>query len=498
MSQQQSVIKKIKSTGPMRQLMGEYFKELDEAAKTGSAKVAWCTSVGPAELLRAFGFLVYFPENHGALLGSSRMAADLIPAANAVGYSPDICSYLTSDIGSYLSKKTPLTKAFGMEGVPKPTCWSTTPTSAATCRTGSPSTSASSSVPLIGIETPRSVGELTDDIVQATRRPAPGAGARRWRRSPARKLDMDRLQEVTASSYRCTLLWKKVLRLAEQRPSPLTFFDGTIHMGPAVVLRGDERAEQYYETLIAELEERIAEGVGAVDGESLRFYWEGMPVWGKLRENAETFAGHQACVVASTYCNSWIFEDLSHDDPFEGMARAYTELFIVRSERFKEQYLESMVRDYGIDGIIYHDCQDLPQQLQQPLRPARAAERQARRALRGDQRRPERPAPLLGGAGADPVRGAGRAVAGAIVESCRTARVLRRGRGSVRHQARPHRRRGRDAGPGRAALRGRLRGHRRGLPGRGAGAGRRRAGGRGPRPSPPATGGTTSISATVR
>ncbi len=37
------------------------------------------------------------------MLGASRMAADLIPAANAVGYSPDICSYLTSDIGSYLN-----------------------------------------------------------------------------------------------------------------------------------------------------------------------------------------------------------------------------------------------------------------------------------------------------------------------------------------------------------------------------------------------------------
>jgi hypothetical protein len=52
--------------------MAEYFGELDEASRTGSKKVAWCTSVGPAELLRSFGFLVYFPENHGALLGSSR------------------------------------------------------------------------------------------------------------------------------------------------------------------------------------------------------------------------------------------------------------------------------------------------------------------------------------------------------------------------------------------------------------------------------------------
>ena len=50
-------IKKIRSAGPMRELMAAYFKELDEAAKTGTSKVAWCTSVGPAELLRAFGTL---------------------------------------------------------------------------------------------------------------------------------------------------------------------------------------------------------------------------------------------------------------------------------------------------------------------------------------------------------------------------------------------------------------------------------------------------------
>jgi benzoyl-CoA reductase/2-hydroxyglutaryl-CoA dehydratase subunit BcrC/BadD/HgdB len=354
-----SAIKKIKSTGPMRQLMGEYFKELDEAARTGETKVAWCTSVGPAELLRAMGFLVYFPENHGALLGSSRMAADLIPMANAVGYSPDICSYLTSDVGSYLAKKTPLTKAFGMETVPRADVLVYNTNQCRDVQDWFAFYQREFQVPQIGIETPRSVGQLTPEIVGDL------AGQHRalvpeLERITGTRLDMDRLREAMASSYRCTLLWKRVLRLAEHCPSPLTFFDGTIHMGPAVVLRGDPRAEQYYELLIAELEERIAEGVGAVDGEVHRFYWEGMPVWGKLRENAETFAGHKACVVASTYCNSWIFEDLSHEDPFEGMARAYTELFIVRSEQFKQQYLEGMVRDYNINGIIYHDAKTCP------------------------------------------------------------------------------------------------------------------------------------------
>ncbi len=175
-----------------------------------------------------------------------------------------------------------------------------------------------------------------------------------------RRFDPDRLREVVASSYRCTGLWKRVLRAATHRPSPITFFDGTIHMGPAVVLRGDPRAESYYQLLVAELEERIASGVAAIDGEAHRLYWEGMPIWGKLRENAELFAAHRACVVASTYCNSWIFEGLAEQDPFVGMARAYTELFIVRDEGYKGRYLESMVRDYAIDGIIYHEAKTCP------------------------------------------------------------------------------------------------------------------------------------------
>ena len=352
-------VKKIRASGAMRKLMAEYFQELDEAARSDSAPVAWCTSVGPAELLRSFGFRVYFPENHGALLGATRMAADLIPAANALGYSPDICSYLTSDVGSFLRRQSPLTKAFGMDGVPRPDVLVYNTNQCRDVQDWLGFYQREFDVPMLGIDTMRGLGELTRDHLD-------GLIAQHRALVPALAevagcdFDLDRLKEIVASSYRCTLLWKKVLRLAAHRPSPFTFFDGTIHMGPAVVLRGDPRAEAYYELLIAELEQRIADGVAAVDDESFRFYWEGMPVWGKLRGHAESLADQRVCVVASTYCNSWIFEAMGADDPFEGMARAYTELFIVRSEDFKEDYLAGMTADYGIDAIIYHDAKTCP------------------------------------------------------------------------------------------------------------------------------------------
>ena len=75
--------KKIHASNQMKEIMEAHFRELDEAARTKSHKVAWCTSVGPAELLKGMGFQVFFPENHGAMLGATRMATDLIPVANA-------------------------------------------------------------------------------------------------------------------------------------------------------------------------------------------------------------------------------------------------------------------------------------------------------------------------------------------------------------------------------------------------------------------------------
>ena len=43
-------IKKIQSTKHLRKIMADYFYELDNAAKEGSPKIAWCTSVGPADM----------------------------------------------------------------------------------------------------------------------------------------------------------------------------------------------------------------------------------------------------------------------------------------------------------------------------------------------------------------------------------------------------------------------------------------------------------------
>ena len=343
----------------MNRLMTDYFLELDQAAKSGSKKIAWCTSVGPAELLLAMGFLVYYPENHGAMLGSARMAADLIPHANALGYSPDICSYLTSDIGSYVTGNTPLTKAFGIEKVPKPDVLVFNTNQCRDVKDWFAWYAKEFDAPLIGVHTPRNPSGLDDNITSSVAKQIE-ALVEPLEKISGNKFDMDKLKEKLALSRECTDLWKEVLDTAANKPSPLTFFDSTIQMGPAVVLRGNQQAVDYYKMLLEELNERVANKDSAVEGERFRLYWEGMPIWGRLRAHSELFASLQTCVLASTYCNSWIFGDFDPADPFNSMAKAYTELFIVRGDDVKEQYMKRMIETFKIDGVIYHDAKTCP------------------------------------------------------------------------------------------------------------------------------------------
>jgi benzoyl-CoA reductase/2-hydroxyglutaryl-CoA dehydratase subunit BcrC/BadD/HgdB len=352
--------KRIQATGPMNRIMADYYHGLSDAVATGNQKVAWCTSVGPAELLRALGYAVFFPENHAAMLGTARMSTDLIPAANAIGYSPDICSYLTSDIGAYLKGVTPLAKAYpGIPSVPKPDVLVYNTNQCRDVQDWMSWYSRELGVPSFGIASPKNIDDVTDahidDVTRQIECMVPFleeiAGV---------TLDMDRLGETVFRSRECTELWRRVLETSMASPAPLTFFDGVIHMGPAVVLRGTREAIAYYEILLSELEQRIRDGVGAVDGETSRIYWEGMPVWGRLRQHSELFAFHNSAVLASTYCGSWIFPSFDGTDPIRSMAKAYLELFIVRSDRYKERYIKEMIGKYRIDGILYHDAKTCP------------------------------------------------------------------------------------------------------------------------------------------
>ncbi len=354
-----TLIKKLKTAGEASRFMADYYHELDRASKAGNPKIAWCTSVGPAEILRAMGFLVYFPETHAAMLGATRMATDLIPEANALGYSPEICSYLTADIGAFLRGVTPLAKIYDIDSVPKPDVLVFNTNQCRDVQDWFNWYGEKFKVPVIGIYTHRNVGDVSEAHITSVAKQME-ALIEPLAKVSGQAFDMAELKRVVRLSRDCSDIWKKILDTAGAVPAPLTFFDGTTLMGPAVVGRGTQQALDVYKNILAELEDRINSGDGAVADEHFRIYWDGMPVWGRLSAHAKLFAGLNANVLASTYCNSWIFSALDPDDPFNSMAEAYTELFIVRSDQAKEVYIRKMLNFFKIDGVVYHDSKTCP------------------------------------------------------------------------------------------------------------------------------------------
>jgi len=334
----------------MKDIMRDYFLSLEK----GDKKVAWCTSVGPAELLRSFGFEVYFPENHGALLGATRTAMDYIPEAIKCGYSGHVCSYTTADIGAHLKKHSPLQKHYGMKGAPKPDIIAYNTNQCREVEDWFTFYADEFDCPIVGIQPPRHLDEVTQDevdlVVKQMKKMIPVC-----EEVSGQEFNLDKFKETIRLSKEATLLWQKVLKTSIAENAPLSFFDGTIHMGPIVVLRGTQIAKDYYSKLLTELEENVKNNIGFLPGAKTRIFWEGMPIWGKLRMMSDLFASNQTAVVASTYCSSWVFDKFDENDPWNSTARAYTEIFINRSEKAKMKMLTDWFKEYKIDGIVYHD-----------------------------------------------------------------------------------------------------------------------------------------------
>ncbi|MCK6457972.1 MAG: 2-hydroxyacyl-CoA dehydratase family protein [Phycisphaerae bacterium] len=349
----------IRAAQQLKSLMRDYFLDLDAAACDADRRVAWCTSVGPCEILVAFGFATYFPENHGALLGAKRLSHQLIPYAVSAGYCAESCSYMNSDIGAALRGVSPLQDAYGIAGPPRPDLLVYSTNQCREVQDWWNFFGRRHDAPVLGICPPTHLGEITPAHVRFVRGELQ-ALIERIEAHFGEKLDRDRLAEVVARSSAASTLWRRVLDTARARPAPISFWDGLIHMAPVILMRGSPAAVAYYETLLAEMQQRVRDRVGAVPHERFRVYWEGMPVWPRLRDLSDKCLELGVAVAASTYCNSWAFEDYSGGDPLEWMARASIAIFINRDEPTKQAFLLEMVRRFDLDGLIFHNARTCP------------------------------------------------------------------------------------------------------------------------------------------
>jgi benzoyl-CoA reductase/2-hydroxyglutaryl-CoA dehydratase subunit BcrC/BadD/HgdB len=259
----------IKAQTKLRSLLRDYFLDLDAASRDPARRVAWCSSVGPCEILVAFGYATYFPENHGALIGARKVSHKYIPYAVNAGYCAESCSYMNSDIGAALAGHSPLQEAYGLAGPPDPEVLVYSTNQCREVQDWWKFFGRRRGAPVFGVRPPSHLGAVTSDMVRYVRSQLLDL-IQRIGDASGRRFSFPKLEEVVHLSSRASQLWNRVLDTARVHPSPLTFFDGLIHMAPVVVMRGSQAAIDYYETLLAEMRQRIHDGVGAIPEERHR------------------------------------------------------------------------------------------------------------------------------------------------------------------------------------------------------------------------------------
>jgi benzoyl-CoA reductase/2-hydroxyglutaryl-CoA dehydratase subunit BcrC/BadD/HgdB len=309
--------------------------------------VAWCSSIVPVEFLRALDVLPLFPENHAALIGARKMGVELAEAAEAIGYSNDICSYARADIGHILTGKSPV------DGLARPDFLVCCNNICGTVVKWYENLAKHFHVPLFLLDTPfnheREISEHSLRYVEGQLREFIP-----WLEGVTGKIfDYERFQEIAMVSNETSKLWREVLALAKHKPAPFTAFDTFNYMAPIVTMRGTPEALEYYRLLLDELLQKVKEGAAAVPGEKYRLLWNGIPVWYSMRPMLQLLAKYRANLVCSTYTNGWVLE-FDTDNLLGSMARVYSAIMINQSLGLKLTNLQKMLSNFDLDGIIHH------------------------------------------------------------------------------------------------------------------------------------------------
>jgi len=341
--------RKIKSVKRMKEIMTEYYIEAKTPKEQTGKKIAWITSGGPVEPLIVMDVIPVYPENYGAMIGASKMGVDLCEKAESMGYASDLCSYARADIASAVVKGGPI------GGLPEPDMLICCNNICGTVMKWYEVLARYFNVPLFILDTPLCHTEYSPEIKKYVESQVMEY-IQFLETVCGKKFDHDKMKEVGELSIRGQELWQAVLDTTMNRPAPMTCFDAFFHLALIVTLRGTQTVVDYYELLLAEMKERVRDGISMVPNEKYRLLWDNLPIWYKTRWMSDKFAEHGACLVADTYTSGWCstLQYMNRDNFLGSLAEGYTRVFLNNgTDKMAENIIE-MAKKYSADGLVIH------------------------------------------------------------------------------------------------------------------------------------------------
>jgi benzoyl-CoA reductase/2-hydroxyglutaryl-CoA dehydratase subunit BcrC/BadD/HgdB len=339
---------RFKKQKKMKDILTVYYLEA-KSARVGGRKVAWITSGGPVEPLIAMNVIPVYPENHGAMIGASKMGTGLCELSESMGYSSDLCSYARSDIACATVNGGPI------GGLPRPDMLVCCNNICGTVLKWYEVQARYFDVPLFIFDTPFCHTGFSEEVRRYVRRQL-DEYVLFLEEACGRKMDRGHLATVGKLSLEAQRLWQAVLDTTVNRPAPMSAFDAFFHLALIVTLRGTQEAVDYYRRLLERMNDRVARGIGVIADEKYRLLWDNIPIWHRTRWLSEKFASHNACLVADTYTSAWCgsMKYIDENNFFDSMAEAYTRIYLNIGVDEMARTVLAMVDKYRVDGIVMH------------------------------------------------------------------------------------------------------------------------------------------------
>jgi benzoyl-CoA reductase subunit B len=344
-----------------KEMMNAHYDRLTSAPETG-AKV--CNTFVPGnlnELIMCFDLLNNLPEVNAIQSGLRRQSGAYVLEAEKIGHSEDVCTYVKSDIGMMAKGN------IGPNGkkMPDPDVLLLSYTGCFTFMKWFELLREQYKCETIMLHTPyMGDGKITPNMVEYMVKQIKQEVIPKLERISGVKFDIDRLREYLKRSTKAEDDLVRVLQLGKTKPSPIdAYFGGIYYIGPIFgAFRGTQDAIDYYQFLRAEVEDRVAKGLGPVtpDGdmgkEKYRLVVEGPPNYTNFRQFWKMFYDEGAVVVASSYTKVGGVYDFGFrhdpDNPIETLAEYCLGVYTNRNLPMRIDMLTNYIEEYEADGLL--------------------------------------------------------------------------------------------------------------------------------------------------
>ncbi len=342
-------------------MLAEHFDQLAKSDETGAKNAYTFVPGNLTELLHTFDLLPVLPEINALQNAMRKRSADFISIAEKLGHSEDVCTYVKCDIGM---KRNGNIGPTGTK-LPDPSVLLLSYTGCFTFMKWFELLKAEYDCPIVMLHVPyQADGKWTKSMRDYIVKQLQEKVIPTLEEVSGKKFDMDKLRHHMRLSREAEERFVKVLDAGKVTPSPIdAWFGGVYYISPIfTAFRGQQSAIDYYDALLAELNQRIAKGQGPIipDGEmgeqKYRLVVEGPPCWTNFRDLWKMFYEEGAVIVASTYTKvGGLYEDgFRHDpdNPLESLAEYCLGCYTNHSLPARTDRIVQYVEDYNADGFL--------------------------------------------------------------------------------------------------------------------------------------------------